>query len=74
LTGSGEDTLRRLGLSRDPQAYHYVRQGGAARVDAINDKTEHKTTTAAFTTLGFDAGEKDVVWQVAAAVLQLVSS
>ena len=38
LMGSTEQTLSKLGLKRDANHYHYLKQGGSPKVNIIHEK------------------------------------
>lgn len=72
LFGAGEAELSKLHLKREVDAYFYVSQGKAARVDSISDRSDYKATMSAFRTLDFNTAEVDTIWKVVAAILLLV--
>jgi myosin heavy subunit len=72
LFGAPENELSKLYLRKDVDAYFYVSQGKAARVDSISDRQDYKNTMSAFRTLDFNASEVDTIWKIVAAILLLV--
>ncbi|KAF4516828.1 hypothetical protein B566_EDAN006222 [Ephemera danica] len=71
LFGAPESELSKLHLRKDVDAYFYVSQGKAARVDSISDRSDYKNTMSAFRTLDFNPAEVDTVWKIVAAILLL---
>ncbi|XP_050300495.1 unconventional myosin ID isoform X2 [Anthonomus grandis grandis] len=71
LTGAGDDLLRKLNVSRNPDQYNYVKQGNSARVDGINDKLLFRDVTTSLGTLMFNKEDQDTLWRVVAAILHL---
>ncbi len=72
LFGSSESEASKLHLKRDPNFYHFLCQGGVAKVDSINDRTDYKSVSSAFRALNFDTAWVDSIWKIVAAVLHLV--
>lgn len=64
--------MKGLELSGSPADYHYASQGGSVASVSEVDRTNHRATVAACTTLGFSPAEQTTLWQVVAAVLHLV--
>ena len=74
LLGSPDGEVAKLQLKRDPTQYHYLRQGGVAKVDSISDRTDYKNVCLAFRALNFDPAAVDTIWKIVAAVLHLVTT
>ncbi|KAB0401944.1 hypothetical protein E2I00_019358 [Balaenoptera physalus] len=60
LEGGEEETLRRLGLERNPQSYLYLVKGQCAKVSSINDKNDWKVVRKALTVIDFTEDEVEV--------------
>lgn len=73
LQGCSDQELSRYQLSRDANAYHYIRQGETPRVDSINDRADYKGVVGAMKTMGFSQQEIDTIWRVVAAIIHLGS-
>jgi myosin I len=73
LFGAADAEMTKLQLKRDQNFYHYLRQGGVAKVDSISDRTDYKNVQSAFRTLNFDPADVDTIWRIVAAVLHLVT-
>ncbi|XP_063258642.1 unconventional myosin-Ic isoform X1 [Prinia subflava] len=71
LEGGEEELLRRLGLEKNPQHYHYLVKGHCARVSSINDKNEWKIMRRALSVIGFNDSEVEDLLSVVASVLHL---
>ncbi|CAG9773885.1 unnamed protein product [Ceutorhynchus assimilis] len=71
LIGANDDLLKRLNISRSPDKYFYIKQGNAARVESINDKTLFRDMTMSLNTLQFSKEDQDTLWKVVAAILHL---
>ncbi|KAF2981535.1 hypothetical protein EK904_007222 [Melospiza melodia maxima] len=71
LEGGEEDLLRRLGLEKNPQQYHYLVKGHCARVSSINDKNEWKIMRRALSVIGFNDTEVEDLLSIVASVLHL---
>ncbi|KAK2703841.1 hypothetical protein QYM36_017781 [Artemia franciscana] len=71
LLGCPDPELSKFQLTRDPNHYHYVRQGGVSKVDSISDRADYKSVQSAFKTMGFPQDAIDTIWRVVAAVLHL---
>uniref|UniRef100_A0A8C3H2E4 Unconventional myosin-Ic n=1 Tax=Corvus moneduloides TaxID=1196302 RepID=A0A8C3H2E4_CORMO len=69
LEGGEEDLLRRLGLEKNPQQYHYLVKGHCARVSSINDKNEWKIMRRALSVISFNDSED--LLSIVASVLHL---
>uniref|UniRef100_A0A8C0BBR5 Unconventional myosin-Ic n=1 Tax=Buteo japonicus TaxID=224669 RepID=A0A8C0BBR5_9AVES len=69
LEGGEEDLLRRLGLEKSPQQYHYLVKGHCARVSSINDKNDWKIVRRALSVIGFNDNED--LLSIVASVLHL---
>uniref|UniRef100_A0A8C3L3Z5 Myosin IC n=1 Tax=Chrysolophus pictus TaxID=9089 RepID=A0A8C3L3Z5_CHRPC len=69
LEGGEEDLLRRLGLEKSPQQYHYLVKGHCARVSSINDKNDWKIVRRALSIISFNDNEN--VFVIVASVLHL---
>lgn len=73
MFGAQEGDLGKLQLRRDVDAYFYISQGKASKVSSISDRTDYKSTMAAFRTLDFSTAEVDTIWKIVGAILHLVS-
>lgn len=71
VQGGGEGLLSELGLSRDPQSYHYTSQGGSARVDSLNDRKEFDQVRHSMRVIGFSPEEVGTIWKLLASILHL---
>uniref|UniRef100_A0A8B9TP16 Myosin IC n=1 Tax=Anas platyrhynchos TaxID=8839 RepID=A0A8B9TP16_ANAPL len=71
LEGGEEDLLRRLGLEKNPQQYHYLVKGHCARVSSINDKNDWKTVRRALSIISFNDTEVEDLLSIVASVLHL---
>ncbi|XP_013801948.2 unconventional myosin-Ic isoform X4 [Apteryx mantelli] len=71
LEGGEEDLLRRLGLEKSPQQYHYLVKGQCARVSSINDKNDWKIVRRALTIISFNDSEVEDLLSIVASVLHL---
>lgn len=72
LGGASDSELREYQLSRESNNYHYTRQGNAAKVEAISDRSDYKACVGAFTTLRFSTAETSTIWKTVSAILHLV--
>ena len=72
LFGATDNEAAKLQLKRDPTFYHFLRQGGVAKVDSISDRTDYKNVLSAFRALNFDPASVETIWKIVAAVLHLV--
>ncbi|XP_046427000.1 unconventional myosin ID isoform X1 [Neodiprion fabricii] len=70
LNGCPEVELTKLGLLRDPNEYHYARQGDTSRT-GNSDRADFKTVSSALTTLGFSQNEIQTTWNIIAAILHI---
>lgn len=71
LTGASEDLLKKLFLTRNTNNYYYVKQGQAAKVESVNDKTDFREVSSSLNTLEFSSGDVETLWRVVAAILHL---
>uniref|UniRef100_A0A8C9EQU5 Myosin IC n=1 Tax=Pavo cristatus TaxID=9049 RepID=A0A8C9EQU5_PAVCR len=71
LEGGEEDLLRRLGLEKSPQQYHYLVKGHCARVSSINDKNDWKVVRRALSIISFNDNEVEDLLSIVASVLHL---
>ncbi|KAM4648356.1 unconventional myosin-Ic isoform 3-T4 [Amazona ochrocephala] len=71
LEGGEEDLLRRLGLEKNPQQYHYLVKGHCARVSSINDKNDWKIVRRALSIISFKDNEVEDLLSIVASVLHL---
>lgn len=71
LFGAPDNEAAKLQLKRDPTFYHFLRQGGVAKVDSISDRTDYKNVSSAFRALNFDPASIETIWKIVAAVLHL---
>uniref|UniRef100_A0A480N6C4 Unconventional myosin-Ic n=1 Tax=Sus scrofa TaxID=9823 RepID=A0A480N6C4_PIG len=71
LEGGEEETLRRLGLERNPQSYLYLVKGQCAKVSSINDKNDWKVVRKALTVIDFTEDEVEDLLSIVASVLHL---
>lgn len=72
LSACADPELRRLGLTSNPSTYLYTSKGDTS-VPAGSDRSNYRSTVAACKTLGFSQAEVDVLWNVVAAILHMVS-
>ncbi|CAD5111227.1 DgyrCDS558 [Dimorphilus gyrociliatus] len=70
LFGADSAILSELGLSKEPQVYHYLNQGDT-KVASIDDKTDFQQVQAALGVTGFSKEQKKTIWRMVAAVLHL---
>ncbi|KAB7502891.1 Myosin-IA [Armadillidium nasatum] len=71
LSGAQDNDLSKYKLKRDVNAYHFIRQGKASKVDSISDKTDYKAVQQAFKILGFSPENIDAIWRIVSAILHL---
>uniref|UniRef100_A0A8C7XXR9 Myosin Ic, paralog b n=1 Tax=Oryzias sinensis TaxID=183150 RepID=A0A8C7XXR9_9TELE len=71
IEGGEEDLLRRLGLERNPQQYHYLVKGNCPKVSSINDRSDWKVVRKALTVIGFNDDEVEELLNIIASVLHL---
>ncbi|XP_042298586.1 unconventional myosin-Ic isoform X2 [Sceloporus undulatus] len=71
LEGGEEDLLRRLGLERNPQQYHFLVKGQCAKVSSINDKSDWKVVRRALSVINFTDNEVEDLLSIVASVLHL---
>ncbi|XP_067649162.1 unconventional myosin-Id-like [Haliotis asinina] len=71
LSGAQDAQLSKLKLTRDPTQYYYVRQGGSAKVDSINDRRDFKSVMDAMKATGFAFAHVETLWSIVAAVIHL---
>ncbi|XP_067328163.1 unconventional myosin-Ic isoform X1 [Anolis sagrei] len=71
LEGGQDDLLRRLGLERSPQQYHFLVKGQCAKVSSINDKSDWKVVRKALTVINFTDNEVEDLLSIVASVLHL---
>ncbi|GAB6033416.1 Unconventional myosin-Ia [Chamberlinius hualienensis] len=71
IYGCPDQELSRYQLSRDSNAFHFIRQGNCPKTDSVNDRADYKAVVTAMKTIGFTPGEMDTVWKVVAAVMHL---
>ncbi|GAB1296464.1 Unconventional myosin-Ic [Apodemus speciosus] len=71
LEGGEEETLRRLGLERNPQSYLYLVKGQCAKVSSINDKNDWKVVRKALSVIDFTEDEVEDLLSIVASVLHL---
>jgi len=71
LFGAPDGEVNKFQLKRDPTFYHYMRQGGVAKVDSISDRTDYKNVSLAFRALNFNPASVETIWKTVAAVLHL---
>jgi myosin-1 len=71
LASEDSNLLKKLELQSDPNAYHYLKQGGDHRVPTRNDKTDFNEVQQGLSTLGFSEDERMSLWSVVAAVIHL---
>ncbi|XP_037074828.1 myosin heavy chain, muscle-like [Pollicipes pollicipes] len=70
MSNAIDGLLDRLLLSRDIYDYHYV-SNGKTTVESIDDREEMEMTDTAFDVLNFTQDEKDNIYSIVAAVMQL---
>ncbi|EMP37836.1 Myosin-Ic [Chelonia mydas] len=71
LEGGEDDLLRRLGLEKNPQQYHYLVKGQCARVSSISDKNDWKVVRRALSVINFNDNEVEDLLSIVASVLHL---
>ncbi|KAG8450754.1 hypothetical protein GDO86_003141 [Hymenochirus boettgeri] len=71
LEGGEEDLLRRLGLDKNAQNYHYLVKGQCAKVSSINDKNDWKTVRRAMSVINFNEDDVEELLSIVASVLHL---
>lgn len=71
LEGGEEETLRRLGLERNPQSYLYLVKGQCAKVSSINDRSDWKVVRKALSVIDFTEDEVEDLLSIVASVLHL---
>ncbi|GLV32974.1 Myosin 31DF [Carabus blaptoides fortunei] len=71
LNGCPDSVLKSFHLTRDASKYFYIHQGGASRVDTINDNSDYKSVSSSLQTLSFSKSDVDTLWKVVAAVMHL---
>ncbi|XP_024113501.1 unconventional myosin-Ic isoform X2 [Oryzias melastigma] len=71
VEGGEEDLLRWLGLERNCTKYHFLVQGGCAKVSSINDKSDWKTVRKALSIIEFSESETEHLFAIIASVLHL---
>lgn len=71
LEGGEEDLIRRLGLEKNPQQYHFLVKGQCAKVSSINDKSDWKAVRKALSVINFNDNEVEDLLSIVASVLHL---
>ncbi|XP_056273972.1 unconventional myosin-Ih isoform X2 [Pseudoliparis swirei] len=71
VEGGEEELLRRLGLERGGQRYHYLTQGGGAAVSSIHDRNNWKTVKNALQIINIDKINTNHLFGTVASVLHL---
>ncbi|XP_063058785.1 unconventional myosin-Ic [Engraulis encrasicolus] len=71
LEGGDQETLKRRGLERNAQSYHYLVKGSCPRVSSINDKSDWKAVNKALAVIGFNEEEVEKLLDIVASVLHL---
>ncbi|XP_077557272.1 unconventional myosin-Id-like [Haemaphysalis longicornis] len=71
LYGAPDSQLSSYGLKHDPQMYFYTKQGGAPKVETINDRADFKQVCSALKLLGFTQAQCDCLWKIVAAIIHL---
>ncbi|CAL4251462.1 unnamed protein product, partial [Meganyctiphanes norvegica] len=71
IAGAPDDLLEKLSLKRNPNAYHFLKQGGCSEVQSINDSSDFKAVSKALETLDLSQEEQESIWNVVAAILHL---
>uniref|UniRef100_A0A8C8RM60 Unconventional myosin-Ic n=1 Tax=Pelusios castaneus TaxID=367368 RepID=A0A8C8RM60_9SAUR len=71
LEGAEDELLRRLGLEKNPQQYHYLVKGQCARVSSISDKNDWKIVRKALSVINFTDNEVEDLLSIVASVLHL---
>ncbi|KAK7010457.1 unconventional myosin-Id [Biomphalaria glabrata] len=71
LSGAQDAMLSEYKLTRDPQKYHFINQGGDPKVGSINDKQDFRGVMDALKATGFTPDEVSTTWKIVAAILHL---
>jgi len=71
LSGADTSFLKSLKLQRNPEHYTFLKSGGCAHVDSINDKLNYTVTRKAMQMIGFKKEEVTAVFQLLSSVLKL---
>ncbi|KAH9513378.1 Unconventional myosin-Id, partial [Bulinus truncatus] len=71
LSGAQDAMLNEFRLTRDPQRYTFINQGGDSRVGSINDKQDFRGVMDALKATGFTPDEISTAWKIVAAILHL---
>ncbi|KAL3832417.1 hypothetical protein ACJMK2_024062 [Sinanodonta woodiana] len=71
LSGSPDQKLEEMKLSRNPDEYHFIRQGGSPKCSTINDQSDYKAVMGAMKTLNFAFKHAETLWKIVAAVLHM---
>eukprot|EP00051_Salpingoeca_urceolata_P006297 m.83521 g.83521 ORF g.83521 m.83521 type:complete len:1207 (+) comp14769_c0_seq1:504-4124(+) len=69
LLASGE--AQKLGLSSDPNEYHYLKQGGSPTVSGMNDSAWFKEMQEGLNFVGFPSDAQAGMFQILAAIILL---
>lgn len=71
LAGAPDELIRKLHLDRDPNHYHFLKQGESCHVSSINDRADFEAVDHALDTLNFSTDEQESIWCVVAAILHI---
>ncbi|KAK3589621.1 hypothetical protein CHS0354_043081 [Potamilus streckersoni] len=71
LSGAPDQKLEEMKLSRNPDEYHFIRQGGSPKCSTINDQSDYRAVMAALKTLNFAFKHAETLWKIVAAVLHM---
>lgn len=71
LAGMDAARLKKYHLQSDPQQYNYLARTGVTKVSTVNDSEDFREVESAMRTFNFSEAEKDGIFRILAAVLQL---
>lgn len=71
LAGAPDELIQTLHLHRDPNSYHFLKQGQSCEVSSINDRAEFEAVDHALDILNFGNDEQESIWHVLGAILHI---
>eukprot|EP01091_Cochliopodium_minus_P002670 TRINITY_DN1251_c0_g1_i2.p1 TRINITY_DN1251_c0_g1~~TRINITY_DN1251_c0_g1_i2.p1 ORF type:complete len:527 (-),score=175.60 TRINITY_DN1251_c0_g1_i2:1721-3274(-) len=71
LRGAPDNIIKKLGLTRTPFDYEYLKDGNCDKIDGVDDTKEWKDVINAMDILGLKDTEKEFFWKIIASVLLL---